>query len=84
MQSGTFSFSKAILYVTYQKNISEDSKQTGTEIEITPEMIEAGSLQFQEWVSLGHDELAVAVVPGDEALSRLSSSIFSSMAALSP
>lgn len=55
-----------------------------SEIEITPEMIEAGVSVFREWVESDADEMAVQEMPSYASLSGLASSLFSAMMASYP
>jgi len=54
------------------------------EIEITPEMIDAGKAAFSAWMVLGDDSLSVQSLPPDPSVSALLSAIFRSMMARSP
>lgn len=77
-----------IIYVTKQMAESGDSGRQADveilEIEVTPEMIVAGLLAFQDWVGSDADESSLVEMPSTASISSLVSSVFFSMIACRP
>jgi hypothetical protein len=62
-----------------------ESGQAGTsEIEITPEMIEAGCLVFRGWFARPEHFDSLVEYPGDQSVRALAEAIFCSMRAVNP